>query len=38
VGTELDAAATRAGLRLPEALEAQPVPHLMTDADLPLFG
>jgi len=38
VATELDAAARRAGLRLPEALEAQPGPDLMPDADLPLFG
>jgi hypothetical protein len=38
VATELDAAATRAGLRLPEAPEPQPGPDLMPDADLPLFG
>jgi len=39
VATELDAAATRAGLRLPpEAPEAQPDPDLMPNSDLPLFG
>ena len=38
VATELDAAAVRAGLQLPEAPVVQRVPDCAPDADLPLFG
>ena len=38
VATELDAAATRAGLRLPEAPVVQPVPDRIPEDNLPLFG
>ena len=38
VATELDAAATRAGLRLPESPVVQPVPDRMPEDKLRLFG
>lgn len=37
VATELDAAAVRAGLCLPEPTVVQPVPNRKPDVDLPLF-
>ena len=38
VATELDAAATRAGLRIAEAPVVQPVPGRISEDDLRLFG
>jgi hypothetical protein len=38
VATELDAAATRAGLRIAEAPVVQPVPDRISEDDLRLFG
>ncbi len=38
VATELDAASTRAGLRLPEALVVQPIPDRIPEDNFPLFG
>lgn len=37
VATELDAAAVRAGMRLPEALAVQPLPEQILDSDFQLF-
>ena len=38
VATELDAAATRAGLQLPEAAVVQPIPDRIPEDNLRLFG